>query len=92
MLLLEAAGVGVEVGVDITGAAAGSVVVVSVMAVVVVGESSVAELVFNWSEATSASLCLLAVAVTTLPSPATLNQTGPAQLPRKSNKPTICAL
>ena len=57
MLLLEAAGVGVEVGVDIIGAAAGSVVVVSVMAVVVVGESSVAELVFDWSEATSASLC-----------------------------------
>jgi len=57
VLLLEAAGVGVEVGVDIIGAAAGSVVVVSVMAVVVVGESSVAELVFDWSEATSASLC-----------------------------------
>ena len=90
MLLLEAAGASVDVAG--AGVAAGSVVVVSVMAVVVVGESSVAELVFDWSEATSASLCLLAVAVTTLPSPATLNQTGPAQLPRKSNKPTICAL
>ena len=39
------------------GVAAGSIVVVSVLVVVVVGESSVAELVFDWSEATSASLC-----------------------------------